>query len=256
MSEENAGRELHAPPSSSSSFLSIEAVSVRFAGVQALSDVSFQVPQGDVLAVIGPRGAGKTSLLNVISRVSPPVAGRVTFAGRDLLKLKTHQVARAGIARTFQNPGQFSTMTVLDYLLLGRHTRMHSGILRGGLYVFGTHAEEKRNRAFCLHLLDVVGLKDLCNSRLGSLPYGLQKRTDLARALALEPKLLLLDEPLEGLGLEEKEEIATVLLTIKEQLGMTQILAEQDMARVLGIADHVLLLDAGRVIAQGIPAEM
>ena len=139
--------------------LTVEDISVRFAGVKALTDVSFQVWPGELFAVIGPNGAGKTSLFNVISRVYQPVAGSVTYDGRDLLRLKTYQVARAGIARTFQNLGQFPTMTVMDYLLLGRHTRMRSGIVRGGLYFIQTRAEEKSNRAYCLHLLDLIGLK-------------------------------------------------------------------------------------------------
>ncbi|HEX9132291.1 MAG TPA: ABC transporter ATP-binding protein [Ktedonobacteraceae bacterium] len=240
-----------APP-----LLSVEGISVRFAGVKALTDVSFQVLPGDLFAVIGPNGAGKTSLFNVLSRVYQPVAGKVTFDGRDLLQLKTHQVARAGIARSFQNLGQFPTTTVLDYLLLGRHTRMRSGILRGGIYIGQTRNEEKNNRAYCIHLLDLLGLKHLSNYPLGSLPYGLQKRTDLARALALEPKLLLLDEPVAGMSLEETEDIASVILDIKEQLGVTQILVEHDMAVVMGIADRVLVLDFGRVIAQGVPAEI
>jgi branched-chain amino acid transport system ATP-binding protein len=236
--------------------LSVEGVSVRFAGVKAITDISFQVQPGELFAVIGPNGAGKTSLFNVISRVYQPVTGKVTFDGRDLLRLKTHQVARAGIARTFQNLGQFPTTTVLDYLLLGRHTRMRSGILLDGIYIGLTHNEEKKNRAYCLHLLELLGLERWCNSPLGSLPYGLQKRTDLARALALEPKLLLLDEPVAGMSLEETEEIASVILDVKEQLGVTQILVEHDMAVVMGIADRVLVLDFGRVIAQGLTAEV
>src|SRR6266550_2762458 len=236
--------------------LSVEGISVRFAGIKALNDVSFQVMSGELFAVIGPNGAGKTSMFNVLSRVYQPVAGKVTFDGRDLLQLKTHQVVRSGIARTFQNLGQFPTSTVLEYLLLGRHTRMHSGILRGGMYIGMTSSEEKKNRAYCLHLLDLLGLKHLSNHTLGCLPYGLQKRADLARALALEPKLLLLDEPVAGMSLEETEDIASVILDIKEQLGVTQILVEHDMAVVMGIADHVLVLDFGRVIARGSPSEV
>ncbi len=236
--------------------LSVEGVSVRFAGVKAITDVSLQVQPGELFAVIGPNGAGKTSLFNVISRVYQPVTGKVTFDGRDLLRLKTHQVAPAGIARTFQNLGQFPTTTVLDYLLLGRHTRMRSGILLDGIYVGLARNEEKKNRAYCLHLLELLGLERWCNSPLGSLPYGLQKRADLARALALEPKLLLLDEPVAGMSLEETEEIASVILDIKEQLGVTQILVEHDMAVVMGIADRVLVLDFGRVIAQGSTTEV
>jgi branched-chain amino acid transport system ATP-binding protein len=241
---------------SATPLLSVEGISVRFAGVKALTDVSFQVLPGELFAVIGPNGAGKTSLFNVLSRVYQPVAGKATFDGQDLLQLKTHQVARAGIARTFQNLGQFPTTTVLDYLLLGRHTRMRSGILRGGIYIGMTRNEEKKNRSYCLHILDLLGLKHASNYPLGMLPYGLQKRADLARALVQQPKLLLLDEPVAGMSLEESEDIATVILDIKEQLGVTQILVEHDMAVVMGIADRILVLDFGRVIARGFPTEI
>lgn len=236
--------------------LSVEGISVRFAGVRALTDISFQVEPGELFAVIGPNGAGKTSLFNVLSRVYQPETGRVSFDGRDLLHLRTHQVASAGIARTFQNLGQFPTMTVMDYLLLGRHSRMSSGILLGGIYLGPTRGEERRNRAYCLHLLDLLDLQHLQHQPLGSLPYGLQKRADIARALALQPQLLLLDEPVAGMGVEETEDIAAVILDIKEQLGITQILVEHDMALVMGIADRVLVLDFGRAIAQGTPAEV
>lgn len=240
----------------SSPLLSVENISVRFAGVKALTDVSFEVRPGELFAIIGPNGAGKTSLFNVLSRVYQPIAGRVTFDGRDLLRVKMHQVARLGIARTFQNLGQFPTTTVLDYLLLGRHTRMRSGILSGGLYLGMTYREERQNRAYCLHLLDLLGLKHLYNYPLVSLPYGLQKRADVARALALQPKLLLLDEPVAGMGVEESEDIAAAILDIKEQLGVTQVLVEHDMAIVMGIADRVLVLDFGRIIALGIPVDV
>lgn len=249
--EDTLDQRLAVPP-----LLLVQGITVRFAGVTALNDVSFQVQPGELFAVIGPNGAGKTSLFNVLSRVYQPTAGQVTFNGQDLLRLKTHQAARAGIARTFQNLGQFPHTTVLDYLLLGRHTRMRSGILSGGIFIGMTYNEEKKNRAYCLHLLELLGLAHLRDAPLGSLPYGLQKRADLARALALEPKLLLLDEPVAGMNLDETEDIATVILDIKEQLGITQILVEHDMALVMGIADRVLVLDFGRVIAQGFPGEV
>jgi branched-chain amino acid transport system ATP-binding protein len=170
--------------------------------------------------------------------------------------LRTHQVARAGIARSFQNLGQFPLTTVMDYLLLGRHTRMRSGIVLGGLYLGFTSAEERANRAYCLRLLSLLGLASYQDAPLGSLPFGLQKRADVARALAAQPRLLLLDEPVAGMGLEETQDMAAILLDIKEQLGVTQILVEHDMAMVMGIADRVLVLDFGRTIAQGTPAEV
>ena len=241
---------------SSSTLLSVEDISVRFAGVKALSEISFSVQAGELFAVIGPNGAGKTSLFNVLSRIYQPTMGQVTFDGRDLLRVKTHQVARLGIARTFQNLGQFPSMTVLDYLLLGRHVRMRSGIFTGGFYVGLTRREERENRAYCLHLLDLLDLTRQSSLPLGSLPYGLQKRADIARALALEPKLLLLDEPVAGMNMEETEEIAAAIVDIQEQLGVTQILVEHDMALVMGIADRILVLDFGRAIALGTPAEV
>jgi branched-chain amino acid transport system ATP-binding protein len=239
-----------------SPLLTVEGISVRFAGVKALTDISFHVQPGELFAVIGPNGAGKTSLFNVLSRVYQPVSGKVTFDGRDLLQLRAYQVARVGIARTFQSLGQFPNTTVLDYLLLGRHTRMRSGILLGGLYAGMASREEKKNRAYCLHLLELLELARWRNFPLRSLPYGLQKRADIARALALEPRLLLLDEPVAGMNIDETEDIAAVILDIKEQLGVTQILVEHDMALVMGIADRVLVLDFGRTIAQGVPAEV
>ncbi len=236
--------------------LVVEGLTVRFAGVTALSDVTFSVQPGELFAVIGPNGAGKTSLFNVLSRVYQPVSGRVTFAGSDLLRLRAHQTAGAGIARTFQNLGQFPHTPVLDYLLLGRHTRLRSGVLLGGLYLGATRSEERQNRAYCAHLLNLLDLTSVAKLPLGSLPFGLQKRVDLARALALQPKLLLLDEPASGMNLSETRDMASIILDVKEQLGVTQILVEHDMAMVMGIVDRVLVLDFGRVIAQGAPAEV
>jgi branched-chain amino acid transport system ATP-binding protein len=236
--------------------LSAAGLTVKFAGVTALSAVSLEVLPGELFAVIGPNGAGKTSLFNVLSRVYQPAEGSITYDGRNLLVLKTHQVAAIGIARTFQNLGQFPHTTVLDYLLLGRHPRMKSGVFLGGLFFGPTAREERANRAHCERLMELVGLTAYAGFPLGSLPYGLQKRADLARALALEPKLLLLDEPVAGMNLEESEDMAAIILDIKEQLGITQILVEHDMAMVMGISDRVLVLDFGKVIALGRPAEV
>jgi branched-chain amino acid transport system ATP-binding protein len=234
----------------------VQGITVRFAGLTALSDVSFDALPGELFAIIGPNGAGKTSLFNVLSRVYRPVAGEVSFEGRNLLRLRTDQIAGAGIARTFQNLGQFPHTTVMDYLLLGRHSRMRSGILRGGLYLGMASAEERENRAYCQRLLALLGLERCLDRPLGSLPFGLQMRADLSRALAAQPRLLLLDEPVAGMGLEESHDLAAVMLDIQQQLGITQILVEHDMAMVMGIADRVLVLDFGRVIARGAPAEV
>lgn len=234
--------------------LSVRGITVRFSGLTALSDISFDAVPGELFAIIGPNGAGKTSLFNTLSRVYRPVAGQITFDGRDLLRLRADQIAGAGIARTFQNLGQFPHTTVLDYLLLGRHSRMRSGILRGGLYLRQTAMEERENRAYCMRLLALLGLERFRDRPLGSLSFGLQKRVDLARALASQPRLLLLDEPVAGMGFEESLDLAAMLLDVKEQLGITQILVEHDMAMVMGIADRVLVLDFGRVIAEGAPA--
>jgi branched-chain amino acid transport system ATP-binding protein len=234
--------------------LAVDGITVRFAGVTALDGVSFAVQPREIFAVIGPNGAGKTSLLNVLSRVYQPQSGSVTYAGRDVLRLRSHQVAAAGIARTFQNLGQFPQTTVLDYLLLGRHIHMRSNVVLGGIYLGRTRAEERTNRAYCLHLLDLLDLTRFQDAPLGSLPFGVQKRVDLARALAMQPRLLLLDEPVAGLGAEESRDLAAVLLDVRDQLGITQVLIEHDMALVMGIADRILVLDFGRVIAEGTPA--
>jgi branched-chain amino acid transport system ATP-binding protein len=255
MSASNAsGATAQAQPQSP--ILSVRGITVRFSGLTALADVSFDVRPGELFAIIGPNGAGKTSLFNVLSRVYRPVAGEVSFEGRNLLRMRTDQIAGAGIARTFQNLGQFPLTTVMDYLLLGRHSRMRSGILRGGLYFGMASAEERENRAYCQRLLALLGLEHYQDRPLGSLPFGLQKRADLARALAAQPRLLLLDEPVAGMSLEESHDLAAVMLDIQQQLGITQILVEHDMAMVMGIADRVLVLDFGRVIARGAPAEV
>jgi len=236
--------------------LELNGVALGFAGNAVLQDVNFAVGERAIASLIGPNGAGKTSLFNVLSRVYRPVAGDVSFEGRNLLRLRTDQIAGAGIARTFQNLGQFPHTTIMDYLLLGRHSRMRSGILRGGLYLGMASAEERENRAYCQRLLALLGLERFQDRPLGSLPFGLQKRADLARALAAQPRLLLLDEPVAGMSLEESHDLAAVMLDIQQQLGITQILVEHDMAMVMGIADRVLVLDFGRVIARGAPAEV
>jgi branched-chain amino acid transport system ATP-binding protein len=243
------------PTPGSDPLLSVRGLTLRFAGVTALEDLTFDVRRGELYAMIGPNGAGKTSLFNVLSRIYQPSSGSVAFEGRDLLRMRAQDVARAGIARTFQSLGQFPLTTVMDYMLLGRHSHMRSGVVLGGLYLGPAAAEERTNRAYCRRILDLLDLASVRDMPLGSLPYGVQKRADIARAVAMQPRLLLLDEPVAGMGLDESLNIAAVILDIKEQLGITQILVEHDMAMVMGIADRVMVLDFGRMIAQGTPAE-
>jgi branched-chain amino acid transport system ATP-binding protein len=236
--------------------LSVRNVSLSFKGISALSGVSFEVQVGELFAVIGPNGAGKTSLFNLISRIYRPDVGQVTFDGRDLLRLKPQQLAACGIARTFQNLGLFPQMTTLDNIMIGRHHLMKAGVVAGGLYWGLARREEVQQRRRCAEIIEFLGLESWADRPVGGLPYGIQKKVELGRALALEPKLLLLDEPVAGMNLEETEEIASLLLDIKQDLGITQILVEHDMALVMGLADQVMVLDFGKQIALGTPSQV
>ncbi len=235
--------------------LEAEGISLKFKGVTALNRVSFDVKPGELFAVIGPNGAGKTSLFNVLTRVYQPTGGAITYNGRNLLDFKTDQLAAVGIARTFQNLGLFPLMTVLENLLTCRHHLMKSGVILGGLR-FGLSArEEKIHRGYCLEIAHLLGLTPWLERISRDLPYGIQKKIELARALVMEPKLLLLDEPVAGMNQEETQEIAEIILTIQNQMNIAQILVEHDMAMVMGIADRVMVLDFGQRIALGTPAE-
>ncbi len=242
--------------SEAAALLTASNLTLRFKGVTALSDVSFDVKSGELFAVIGPNGAGKSSLFNIISRVYQPTTGRLSFGGRDLVRLKSHQLAEAGIARTFQNLGLFPRLTVLENLLVGRHHLMKAGVIAGGLYYGQAQNEEIKHRRRCAELIDFLELNRWASRPVQILPYGIQKKVELGRALALEPKLLLMDEPVAGMNMEETEEIASVILDIKQQLGVTQILVEHDMALVMGIADRVMVLDFGKRIAIGTPSQV
>ncbi len=235
--------------------LSIRGLSLRFSGVTALSDVSFSVERGELFAIIGPNGAGKTSIFNVLSGVYRPAAGSVRFEGQDLLKPRRHERARLGIARVFQTLGLFPSLTVLENILLGRHHRMHTGILRAGLYL-PARGDEGAARARCEEVIEFLELERWRKVRASALPYGIQKRVQLGRALVMEPKLILLDEPIAGTNLEEAEEMARFILDIKEEYHIAQILVEHDMGVVMDIADRVLALDFGQIIAQGTPAHV
>jgi len=236
--------------------LAVTGVSKRFGGVRAVEDVSIAVRQGEIASVIGPNGAGKTSLLNMISGFYRPDTGSIIFQGHDISRARPPEVAALGIARTFQNIALFGGMTVLDNIMLGRHVHMRAGVLSSFLYWGFAQKEEVAHRARVEELIDFLDLQDLRKQQTSGLAYGLRKRVELARALALDPKLLLLDEPMGGMNQEEKEDIARYVIDVNEQWGTTVILIEHDMAVVMDISDRVAVLDRGRKIAEGTPEEV
>ena len=236
--------------------LSIANVSKRFGGVTAVSEVSLDVPRGGILSVIGPNGAGKTSLINMVSGFYKPDTGRILLDGRDITRHRPYQVAALGIARTFQNIALFSGLTVLDNLMLGRHVRMRAGVLRSVIYWGLAQREEVAHREVCEELIEFLKLQDLRKQQTGALAYGLRKRVELGRALALEPSVLLLDEPMGGMNQDEKEDMARYILDVNQERGITVVLIEHDMGVVMDISDRVVVLDRGRKIAEGSPAEV
>lgn len=238
----------------SAPLLQVDDLTLQFGGVRALDGVSFDVRAGEFFAVIGPNGAGKTSLLNVLNGVYRPTAGSVSFDGRSLLGLRPSRVAELGVARTFQNLALFEDMTVLDNVVLGRHHLTSSGVVAGALWWGRARREEQRSRAECLPLLDLVGLADRRDDAVGPLPYGVKKRVELARALAMRPKLLLLDEPVAGLNDVETHELAEWVATARRALDLTIIMIEHDMRLVKSVADRVLVLDFGARICVETPA--
>jgi branched-chain amino acid transport system ATP-binding protein len=236
--------------------LDVTGVSKRFGGVRAVQDMTIGVRRGEIASIIGPNGAGKTSLLNMISGFYKPDTGSIVFEGKDITRARPSDVAAMGIARTFQNIALFSGMTVLDNIMLGRHVRMKAGILSSFVYWGLAQREEVAHRARVEELIDFLALQDLRKQPTSALAYGLRKRVELARALALDPKLLLLDEPMGGMNQEEKEDMARYILDVNEQWGTTVILIEHDMAVVMDISDRVAVLDRGTKIAEGTPAEV
>ncbi len=231
-------------------------VLLRFGGVTALHNVSFEIERGTIQALIGPNGAGKTSLLNCISGVYRPQRGSIRFEGRDLNKLSPHVRTQLGLARTFQNIALFKGMTVLDNLLIGRHCHQRSGILRGGLYYGWGQREEIAQRKIVEEIIDFLEIQSIRKKVVGTLAYGLQKRVELARALALEPKLLLLDEPMAGMNAEEKEDMARFIIDINEGRDITILMIEHDMGVVMDISNRVCVLNFGEKIADGVPEEV
>jgi branched-chain amino acid transport system ATP-binding protein len=234
----------------------IRDVSKSFGGVQAVTRVSLDVPTGDLLSIIGPNGAGKTSLLNMISGFYHPDTGRIALEGRDVTDLAPSRIAELGVARTFQNIALFRGMTVLDNLMLGRHVHMKSGVLSSFIYWGMAQKEEVVHRKRVEDIIDFLKIQDLRKRPTGSLPYGLQKRVELGRALSLDPKVLLLDEPMGGMNQEEKEDMARFILDVNEEWGTTIILIEHDMGVVMDISDRVAVLDMGQKIAEGSPDEV
>jgi branched-chain amino acid transport system ATP-binding protein len=242
--------------SPSEAILEIQEVSKSFGGVQAVQKVSFDVPRGQIMSVIGPNGAGKTTVLNMISGFYHPDTGRILLDGRDITHLAPSEIAKLRIARTFQNIALFSGMTVLDNLMLGRHVLMKSGVLSSFIYWGLAQREEVAHRKRVEDLIDFLKIQDLRRRPTGSLAYGLRKRVELGRALALDPKVLLLDEPMGGMNQEEKEDMARFVLDVNEEWGTTIILIEHDMGVVMDISDRVAVLDMGQKIAEGKPDEV
>jgi branched-chain amino acid transport system ATP-binding protein len=236
--------------------LQVESISVRFGAIQALERVSLDIREREVLAVIGPNGAGKTTLLNVISGFYHPYEGRIAFRGRDRTRLKAFQVAALGIARTFQNVALFRGMSVLDNIMTGRILKMKGSFLLEALYQGPAMRQELEHRAAVERIIDFLEIQAIRKTPVARLPYGLQKRVELGRALAAEPQLLLLDEPMAGMNVEEKEDMCRFILDVNGEFGTTIALIEHDMGVVMDISDRVAVLDYGRKIADGTPDQV
>jgi branched-chain amino acid transport system ATP-binding protein len=236
--------------------LEIRSVSRSFGGVQAVKQVSAEARRGEILSIIGPNGAGKTTLLNCISGVFRPNEGQILLDGHNIALLSPPRIAALGIARTFQNIALFRGMTVVDNLMLGRHVHMRNGIFRCVLYWGPGQREEVAHRKVVEDIINFLEIEAIRKQPVGSLPYGLQKRVELGRALALRPKVLLLDEPMGGMNIEEKESMARFILDVNDEWGTTIILIEHDMGVVMDISRRVVVLDLGQKIAEGTPAEV
>ena len=243
-------------PPARSPLLQAENLHLTFGGLAALAGVSFDIYPGEILALIGPNGAGKTSALNCVNGFYRPQRGKILFDGRDLVHTPTHEIPRLGIARTFQNIALYTGMTALDNLMAARHIHMKQNMLASALYFGPAHREEIEHRRVIEEIIDFLEIEHIRKATVGALPYGLRKRVELGRALALEPKLLLLDEPMAGMNVEEKEDMARFILDIHERRGMTILLVEHDIGLVMDIAHRVVVLDFGVKIAEGTPDEI
>ncbi len=238
----------------SSPLLEVSRVSLRFGGIRALSEVGFAVAPGELFSIIGPNGAGKTSMLNCISGRYTPSEGAIRFQGEDITPVRTSRRAALGIGRTFQNLALFGHMSVLDNIMVGRHHLLHNNLVTGALYwLGGARREELEHRRAVEEIIDFLEIQHVRRAVAGTLPYGLRKRVELARAIALKPSLILLDEPMAGMNLEEKEDMARYIVDLNEEWGMTVVMIEHDMGVVMDISHRVMVLDFGRKIAEGSP---
>ncbi len=239
-----------------SAILDVRAVSKSFGGLKAVSDVSFAVTPGTICSVIGPNGAGKTTLFNLISAVFRPSSGSILFEGRDLTRARTHELARLGIGRTFQNLAVFRHETVVRNMLVGMHTHLRANPFTAAFFAGPARREEIRARERIEEIIEFLEIEELRDVPVGALSYGLQKRVELGRALAIRPRLLLLDEMVSGMNQEEREDIARFILDLKEELGITVLMVEHDMGIVMDISDRVCVLHHGAKIAEGTPSEV
>lgn len=236
--------------------LSVEDITLSFGGIMALNDVGFKARRGEILAIIGPNGAGKTSLLNCLNNFYHPDRGSIIFEGHDLTRLPPYRIAQLGVARTFQHTALYTGLSTLDNLMAARHIHMRAGMLDSILYYGRARSEDIAHRQVVEEIIDFLEMEHIRKAIVGALPHGLRKRVDLGRALAMEPSLLLLDEPMTGMNLEEKEDMARFILDIHDRRGITILLIEHDMGLVMDIADRVVVLDFGTRIAEGPPDEI